>query len=251
MEEIKLFNFKSHEVRTLLINDEPYFIGKDVADVLGYSNSSKAVMVHVDDEDKESLMLEARSQNGNLVKTMTTVINESGVYALIFGSKLPDAKKFKHWVTSEVLPELRRTGTYKVPRTYAEALRELADQAERNEILRIANREMKPKAIFADAVNDSNTDILIGDLAKLIKQNGHDIGQKRLFEWMRNNGYLMKSGSSKNLPTQKAMILGLFRIKERTINNPDGSIRIIKTTKVTGKGQIYFVNKFIKESEYE
>lgn len=251
MDEIKLFNFKSHEVRTLLINDEPYFIGKDVADVLGYSNSSKAVMVHVDDEDKESLMLEARSQNGNLVKTMTTVINESGVYALIFGSKLPDAKKFKHWVTSEVLPELRRTGTYKVPRTYAEALRELADQAERNEILRIANREMKPKAIFADAVNDSNTDILIGDLAKLIKQNGHDIGQKRLFEWMRNNGYLMKSGSSKNLPTQKAMILGLFRIKERTINNPDGSIRITKTTKVTGKGQIYFVNKFIKESEYE
>lgn len=251
MDEIKLFNFKSHEVRTLLINDEPYFIGKDVADVLGYSNSSKAVMVHVDDEDKESLMLEARSQNGNLVKTMTTVINESGVYALIFGSKLPDAKKFKHWVTSEVLPELRRTGTYKVPRTYAEALRELADQAERNEILRIANREMKPKAIFADAVNDSNTDILIGDLAKLIKQNGHDIGQKRLFEWMRNNGYLMKSGSSKNLPTQKAMILGLFRIKERPINNPDGSIRITKTTKVTGKGQIYFVNKFIKESEYE
>ena len=251
MEEIKLFNFKSHEVRTILINDEPYFIGKDVADVLGYSNSSKAVMVHVDDEDKESLMLEARSQNGNLVKTMTTVINESGVYALIFGSKLPDAKKFKHWVTSEVLPELRRTGTYKVPRTYAEALRELADQAERNEILRIANREMKPKAIFADAVNDSNTDILIGDLAKLIKQNGHDIGQKRLFEWMRNNGYLMKNGSSKNLPTQKAMILGLFRIKERTINNPDGSIRITKTTKVTGKGQIYFVNKFIKENEYE
>lgn len=251
MEEIKLFNFKSHEVRTLLINDEPYFIGKDVADVLGYSNSSKAVMVHVDDEDKESLMLEARSQNGNLVKTMTTVINESGVYALIFGSKLPDAKKFKHWVTSEVLPELRKTGTYKVPRTYAEALRELADQTERNEILRTANREMKPKAIFADAVNDSNTDILIGDLAKLIKQNGHDIGQKRLFEWMRNNGYLMKSGSSKNLPTQKAMILGLFRIKERTINNPDGSIRITKTTKVTGKGQIYFVNKFIKESEYE
>lgn len=251
MDEIKLFNFKSHEVRTILINDEPYFIGKDVADVLGYSNSSKAVMVHVDDEDKESLMLEARSQNGNLVKTMTTVINESGVYALIFGSKLPDAKKFKHWVTSEVLPELRRTGTYKVPRTYAEALRELADQAERNEILRIANREMKPKAIFADAVNDSNTDILIGDLAKLIKQNGHDIGQKRLFQWMRDNGYLMKSGTSKNLPTQKAMILGLFRIKERTINNPDGSIRIIKTTKVTGKGQIYFVNKFIKESEYE
>lgn len=247
MDEIRLFNFENHEVRTLLINDEPYFIGKDVADVLGYSNSSKAVMVHVDDEDKESLMLEAHSQNGNLVKTMTTVINESGVYALIFGSKLPSAKKFKHWVTSEVLPQIRKTGHYKMPRTYAEALRELADQAEKNEALRLENKEMKPKALFADAVNDSDTDILIGDLAKLIKQNGHDIGQKRLFEWMRNNGYLMKSGSSKNLPTQKAMTQGLFRIKERTINNPDGSIRITKTTKVTGKGQIYFVNKFMKE----
>lgn len=246
MNDLKLFNFENYEVRTLLLNDEPYFVGKDVAEILGYSNSSKAVMVHVDEEDKESLMLEAHSQNGNLVKTQTTVINESGVYALIFGSKLPSAKKFKHWVTSEVLPQIRKTGNYKMPGTYAEALRELADQTEKNEALRLENKEMKPKALFADAVNDSDTDILIGDLAKLIKQNGHDIGQKRLFNWMRDNGYLMKSGSSKNLPTQKAMQLGLFRIKERTINNPDGSIRITKTTKVTGKGQIYFVNKFVK-----
>lgn len=246
MNDLKLFNFENHEVRTLLMNGEPYFVGKDVAEILGYSNSSKAVMVHVDEEDKESLMLEAHSQNGNLVKTQTTVINESGVYALIFGSKLPSAKKFKHWVTSDVLPQIRKTGNYKMPGTYAEALRELADQTEKNEALRLENKEMKPKALFADAVNDSDTDILIGDLAKLIKQNGHDIGQKRLFNWMRDNGYLMKSGSSKNLPTQKAMQLGLFRIKERTINNPDGSIRITKTTKVTGKGQIYFVNKFVK-----
>lgn len=246
MNDLKLFNFENHEVRTLLMNGEPYFVGKDVAEILGYSNSSKAVMVHVDEEDKESLMLEAHSQNGNLVKTQTTVINESGVYALIFGSKLPSAKKFKHWVTSEVLPQIRKTGNYKMPGTYAEVLRELADQAERNEALLLENKEMKPKALFADAVNDSDTDILVGDLAKLIKQNGHDIGQKRLFQWMRDNGYLMKSGTSKNLPTQRAMQLGLFRIKERTINNPDGSIRITKTTKVTGKGQIYFVNKFVK-----
>ncbi|MDM8204304.1 phage antirepressor KilAC domain-containing protein [Faecalicoccus acidiformans] len=246
MNDLKLFNFENHEVRTLLMDGEPYFVGKDVAEILGYSNSSKAVMVHVDVEDKESLMLEAHSQNGNLVKTQTTVINESGVYALIFGSKLPSAKKFKHWVTSEVLPQIRKTGNYKMPGTYAEALRELADQTEKNEALRLENKEMKPKALFADAVNDSDTDILVGDLAKLIKQNGHDIGQKRLFQWMRDNGYLMKSGNSRNLPTQKAMQLGLFRIKERTINNPDGSIRITKTTKVTGKGQIYFVNKFIK-----
>lgn len=115
--------------------------------------------------------------------------------------------------------------------------------------LTIENKEMKPKALFADAVNDSETDILIGDLAKLIKQNGHDIGQKRLFTWMRDNGYLIKSGSSRNMPTQRAMQLGLFRIKERTVNNPDGSVRITKTTKVTGKGQIYFVNKFCSKEE--
>ena len=246
MNDLKLFNFENHEVRTLLMNGEPYFVGKDVADTLGYQNGSRDINRHVDEEDRLKTMVFDGNQNKE-----TIVINESGVYALIFGSKLPNAKKFKHWVTSEVLPQIRKTGNYKMPRTYAEALRELADQTEKNEALRLENKEMKPKAIFADAVNDSNTDILIGDLAKLIKQNGHDIGQKRLFEWMRNNGYLMKSGSSKNLPTQKAMILGLFRIKERTINNPDGSIRITKTTKVTGKGQIYFVNKFIKESEYE
>lgn len=115
--------------------------------------------------------------------------------------------------------------------------------------LTIENQAMKPKALFADAVNDSETDILIGDLAKLIKQNGHDIGQKRLFTWMRDNGYLIKSGSSRNMPTQRAMQLGLFRIKERTVNNPDGSVRITKTTKVTGKGQIYFVNKFCGEQQ--
>lgn len=117
------------------------------------------------------------------------------------------------------------------------------------ENLTIENKAMKPKALFADAVNDSETDILIGDLAKLIKQNGHDIGQKRLFAWMRDNGYLIKSGSSKNMPTQRAMQMNLFRVKERTINNPDGSVRITKTTKVTGKGQIYFVNKFCGEQQ--
>ena len=241
MNDLKLFNFESHEVRTLLMNGEPYFVGKDIADTLGYQNGSRDINRHVDEEDRLKTMVFDGNQNKE-----TIVINESGVYALIFGSKLPSAKKFKHWVTSEVLPQIRKTGNYKMPGTYAEALRELADQTEKNEALRLENKEMKPKALFADAVNDSDTDILIGDLAKLIKQNGHDIGQKRLFNWMRDNGYLMKSGSSKNLPTQKAMQLGLFRIKERTINNPDGSIRITKTTKVTGKGQIYFVNKFVK-----
>ncbi len=113
--------------------------------------------------------------------------------------------------------------------------------------LQIENEEMKPKAIFADAVATSDTSILIGDLAKLIKQNGTDIGQKRLFERMRNDGYLIKTGTSKNMPTQKAMEKGLFEVKERVISNPDGSTRITRTTKVTGQGQIFFINKFKKE----
>lgn len=244
MNELKSFNFESHEVRTLLIENEPWFVGKDVSDTLGYQNGSRDINRHVDEEDRIKTMIFDGNQNKE-----TIVINESGVYALIFGSKLPSAKKFKHWVTSEVLPQIRKTGSYKMPRTYAEALRELADQAEQNEKLQLENKTMKPKALFADAVNDSETDILIGDLAKLIKQNGHDIGQKRLFAWMRDNGYLIKSGSSKNMPTQRAMQLGLYRVKERTINNPDGSVRITKTTKVTGKGQIYFVNKFCSKEE--
>ena len=244
MNELKLFNFESHEVRTLLIENEPWFVGKDVSDTLGYQNGSRDINRHVDEEDRIKTMIFDGNQNKE-----TIVINESGVYSLVFGSKLPSAKKFKHWVTSEVLPILRKTGGYKMPGTYAEALRELADQAEKAEKLKLENQTMKPKALFADAVNDSETDILIGDLAKLIKQNGHDIGQKRLFAWMRDNGYLIKSGSSKNMPTQRAMQLGLYRVKERTINNPDGSVRITKTTKVTGKGQIYFVNKFCSKEE--
>lgn len=246
MNELKLFNFEEHEVRTLLINNEPYFVGKDVAEILGYSNNRKAINDHVDEEDKMDGVT-IRDSIGRDQKPV--LINESGLYGLILSSKLPTAKKFKHWVTSEVLPQIRKTGSYKMPRTYAEALRGLADQAEQNEKLQLENKTMKPKALFADAVNDSETDILIGDLAKLIKQNGHDIGQKRLFAWMRDKGYLIKSGSSKNMPTQRAMQLGLYRVKERTINNPDGSVRITKTTKVTGKGQIYFVNKFCSKEE--
>lgn len=124
-----------------------------------------------------------------------------------------------------------------IARGYIEAKKQL-DDLNRQVI------EMKPKAIFADAVSTSEQSILVGQLAKLIKQNGYDIGQNRLFDWMRNNDYLIKSGQRRNQPTQKAMDLGLFEVKERAINNPDGSVRITLTTKVTGKGQIYFVNKF-------
>ena len=252
MNDVKLFNFENHEVRTTLINGEPWFVGKDVADILGYLKPLDAISRHVDEDDSVKHGLTdslGRIQN-------TIIINESGLYSLILSSKLPTAKKFKHWVTSEVLPQIRKSGAYLTDKkaydithdksSLIDLLQQAADQLKEKDVV---IERMKPKALFADAVNDSETDILIGDLAKLIKQNGHDIGQKRLFAWMRDNGYLIKSGSSKNMPTQRAMQMNLFRVKERTINNPDGSVRITKTTKVTGKGQIYFVNKFCGEQQ--
>lgn len=242
MNELKQFNFENNQVRTLLINDEPWFVGKDVAEILGYSNPRDALSKHVDSEDKNSVAI----HDGNKGNPNLTIINESGVYALVFSSKLQSAKKFKHWVTSEVLPTLRKTGSYATPQLTGEELMAKA-LIEANSVLERQNKqiiEMKPKAIFADAVATSDTSILIGDLAKLIKQNGTDIGQKRLFERMRNDGYLIKKGTSKNMPTQMAMKKELFEVKERVISNPDGSTRITRTTKVTGKGQIYFINKF-------
>lgn len=163
----------------------------------------------------------------------------------------PNAKRFKRWVTSEVLPSIRKHGGY------IAGQEQMTDEELIQKALLVATNklkererqleEQKPKVLFANSVETSKTSILIGDLAKLIKQNGHDIGQNRLFKWLRENGYLIKTGERKNMPTQTAMDLGLFEVKERTVSNPDGSIRITKTTKVTGKGQVYFVNKFLKE----
>ena len=252
---INLQIFNSEEfgvVRTVTIENEAWFVGKDVATALGYSNASKAVSTHVGEEDRILKVLEADSQNGNVVKTQTALINESGLYALIFGSKLESAKRFKHWVTSEVLPAIRKHGVYAVdellsnPEMAIKAFTALKEEREKNKALEADNQRMKPKEIFADAVSTSHTSILIGDLAKLLKQNGVETGQKRLFEWLRENSYLIKrKGADWNMPTQKAMELGLFEVKESTVNNPDGSVRINKTTKVTGKGQQYFINKFL------
>ena len=181
----------------------------------------------------------------------TAFINESGLYSLVLSSKLPTAKKFKRWVTSEVLPSIRKNGGY-IAGQENMSDDELMAKALMVAQNKIAERDkqierMKPKEIFADAVSASHTSILVGDMAKLLKQNGVDIGQKRLFEWLRENGYLIKrKGSDWNMPTQKSMEMGLFDIKESTVNNPDGSVRINRTTKVTGKGQQYFINKFLR-----
>lgn len=254
MSNIKIFeNPEFGSIRTVEINNEPWFVGKDIAEALGYAKTENAIANHVDDVDKTSTLIQGSGSN---YKSKAIVINESGLYSLILSSKLPKAKEFKHWVTSEVLPAIRKHGGYLSPEKIEEVLSDpdtiikLAttlkeEQAKRREV-EAKLEKAKPKMIFADAVSASEQTILIGELAKLIKQNGHDIGQKRLFQWMRDNGYLIKrNGADYNVPTQRAMEMGLFRIKESTIVKPDGSTSINKTTKVTGKGQQYFINKFL------
>lgn len=247
MNEVQLFNFENHEVRSLLLNNEPWFVGKDVADVLGYSNSRKAMADHVDDEDKE--VLTSRNVTlENIPNRGITVVNESGLYSLVLSSKLPSAKKFKRWVTSEVLPALRKTGQYQVKELSGQELMAKA-LIEAQSVLAAKDKqieEMKPKALFADAVATSHTSILVGELAKILKKNGIDMGQKRLFAWLREKGYLIKrQGTDYNMPTQKAMELGLFEIKEGSYVNGSGVNITTKTPKVTGKGQQYFINKFL------
>lgn len=254
MNELKVFeNAEFGQIRGVEINGESWLVGKDVAERLGYSNASKAVMVHVDDGDKRFEMLPVSdSQIGNLVKT--ALINESGLYSLVMGSKLPNAKKFKRWVTSEVLPAIRKHGGYLTAEKVEEALlnpdvlirlaTELKDEREARRALESKVAEDAPKVLFAQAVEQAENSILVGDLAKLIKQNGTDIGQKRLFERLRAEGYLGTRGENYNMPTQRAMEMQLFRISERTINNPDGSVRLTRTVKVTGKGQVYFINRY-------
>lgn len=242
MNELKQFNFENNQVRTLLINDEPWFVGKDVAEILGYSNPRDALSKHVDSEDKNSVAI----HDGNKGNPNLTIINESGVYALVFSSKLQSAKKFKHWVTSEVLPTLRKTGSYATPQLTGEELMAKA-LIEAKSVLERQNKqiiEMKPKALFADTVAASDSSILVGQEAKLISQSGCKMGQNRFFAWLRENGYLCSKGENYNMPTQKSREMDLIEIKIRTVTNPDGSVRETKTPVITGKGQIYFINKF-------
>lgn len=249
MNELKNFTFEDQQIRVLTIEGEPWFVGKDVAEVLGYSNSRKAIADHVDSEDKG--VTKCYTLGGT---QQTTIINESGLYSLILSSKLPDAKKFKRWVTSEVLPTIRKHGAYMTDAkaaaivtdkgSLADLLQQAAEQLKRKDI---QIEQMKPKALFADAVSTSDTPILVGELAKILHQNGVSMGQNRMFRWLRDNGYLIsKKGTSYNMPTQRAMELGLFKIKENAITHSDGHVTITKTPKVTGKGQVYFVNKFVQ-----
>ena len=230
-------------VRTTEIDGKPYFCGADVAKALGYAKPNNAVVAHC----KGALKRGTPTRGG--VQEMS-FIPEGDVYRLIVGSKLPTAEKFERWVFDEVLPSIRRDGGYIransgmsdeeiMARAVLLGQKKIEEQAKRIQ-------EMRPKEIFADRVSASESSILVGDLAKLLKQNGVDMGQKRLFRWLRDKGYLIKYGVSYNLPTQRSMELGLFEIKETTITHSDGHISISKTVKVTGKGQVYFVNKFMQ-----
>lgn len=253
MHEIKIFeNPRFGKIRTIEIEGEPWFVGKDVAVALGYKEPTKAAREKVDEDDKGVSKIDTPSGEQEML-----IINESGLYSLVLSSKLPTAKAFKRWITSEVIPSIRKHGAYMTPDKLEEVLlnpdtlitlaTELKKERAAREHLEGLRRLDKPKVIFADAVCASKRSILVGELAKLLKQNGVEIGQNRLFEWLRNNGFLIsRKGSDYNMPTQKAMEMGLFEIKETAIPHSDGHITVSLTPKVSGKGQKYFVNRFLQ-----
>lgn len=249
MNELKLFkNEEFGELRMIEIESKPYFVANDVAKALGYKRPADAITTHCKGSVKHRYLTGGGEQE-------VKVIPEGDVYRLIVKSQLPEAERFEKWVFDDVLPTIRKTGGYvNNEDTFVNTYLPFADDgvkalfSQTLGALRKANEKIeadKPKVLFANAVETSKTAILVGDLAKILKQNGVDIGQKRLFDYLRENGYLIKCGSSKNMPTQRAMEMGLFEVKETAITNPDGSIRITRTTKISGKGQQFFINKFL------
>lgn len=249
---IVAFNYEEQQVRTIEKNSEPWFVGKDVADILGYTDTAQAVRKHIDDEDKGVVEMTTPGGKQNMV-----IINESGLYSLILSSKLPTARAFKRWVTSEVLPAIRKNGGYiagqetlSPEELMAKALLVAQKTIEgKDKQLTHAAEQAKldaPLVHFAKGVTVSKTSILIFDFAKILRQNGADMGGKRFFAWLRENGYLVKrKGSDYNMPTQRSMELGLFEIKETVITHSDGHTTISRTPKITGKGQVYFFNKIL------
>lgn len=225
--------------------ENPLFLAKDVAEWIEHSNSR--MMLQAVDENEKLCVNNPYALQGQQEQWFLT---EDGLYEVLMQSRKPIAKEFKREV-KQILKTIRKHGLYAKeelldnPDIAIAAFKALKEEREARKALEAENVQMQPLALFAKSVSASDTSILIGDLAKLLKQNGYDTGQKRLFEELRQRSFLMKAGSSKNLPTQKAMELGLFEVKESTINNPDGSVRVTKTTKVTGKGQVYFVNLFL------
>ncbi|MFY1814709.1 phage antirepressor [Bifidobacterium bifidum] len=253
--EIQQFDFKGNQVRILTDKKgEPWFVAKDVCNVLGITNNRDAIGELDTDEKNTVVITDGIPGNPN-----KTIVSEAGLYRLVMKSRKPKAKEFKRWVTHEVLPSIRRHGVYATDVTIDSILNDpdfgirlltnLKDERARRREAERAIEAQKPKVLFADSVAASHTTILVGELAKILKGNGVDTGQNRLFQWMRDNGYLIsRKGTDFNMPTQKAMELGLFFIKETNVQHSDGHITVNKTPKVTGKGQSYFVNKFLSRN---
>lgn len=245
--EIRKFDFRGASLRTLTDKaGEPWFVAKDVCDILEISNPSDALK-RLDDDERSRFNLGRQGE--------TNIVNEAGLYVLVLGSRKPEAHEFKRWVTHEVLPQIRKTGGY-IPATDADddmtilakavMIGQRTMEQQQRKIAEQQTRivELEPKARFADAVAASDGTCLVGELAKMLRQNGMDIGQNRLFRLLQADGYLGKSGSNRNVPTQRAMELGLFRIKETTVTHADGHTTVSRTPKVTGKGQRYFIDRY-------
>lgn len=253
MSNIRIFNYNSVEVRTIQNDGEPWFVLRDVCNVLGLGTPARVAERLDPDEVSQTHITDSMGRQQE-----TTIINESGLYNVILRSDKPEAKPFRKWVTSEVLPTIRRHGMYATPDTLEKMLADpdttikLLETIKQERAARLALEAQaeadKPKVLFADAVSASHSSILVGDLAKLLRQNGVEIGQNRLFRFLREKGYLCSQGERYNLPTQRSMDRGWFQVKETTINQPDGSIRITRTVKVTGKGQQYFINLFLADA---
>lgn len=248
MSDIQIFqNPQFGAVRTIERDGEPWFVAADVCRALEHSNVTVA-LDRLDEDEKAKLNL-------GLPGGATGCVNEPGLYSLVLGSRKPEAKAFRRWITHEVIPSIRRHGAYMTPDALEKALLSpdyllkvvtaLKDETDKRKALEAEAALNKPKVLFSDAVASSHNSILIGDLAKLIRQNGVPVGQKRLFEILRQEGFLISRGEARNMPTQKAMEAGLMEIKETTIASPDGFTRVTKTPKITGKGQVYFINRYL------
>lgn len=250
--EIQQFYFNNAALRTLTDEaGEPWFVAKDVCDILEISNPSDALK-RLDDDERSRFNLGRQGE--------TNIVNEAGLYVLVLGSRKPEAHEFKRWVTHEVLPQIRKTGGY-IPTTDADddmtilakavmiGQRTMEEQKRRIAAQESHINELEPKARFADAVAASDGTCLVGELAKMLRQNGLNIGQNRLFQLLRDDGFFGKSGSNRNVPTQKAMDLGLFHIKETAVTHSDGHVTISRTPKVTGKGQRYFIARYCPEKK--
>lgn len=256
MNDVKVFeNEQFGEVRTLTINNEPWFVALDVCRILGLDKTWNALQ-RLDDDEKGTTSI---STLGGMQEV--TIINEAGLYNLVLGSRKKEAKEFRRWVTHDVLPDIRKHGMYATDDLLNDpelaiavftALKQEKEERRRLEAVNAAQAQeleaARPKVEFADAVESSDASISVGETAKLLRQNGIDTGEKRFFKWLREHGYLIKNGCDRNLPTQKSMEMGLFEIKESTITLPDGRTRITGTPKVTGKGQRYFIKLFLNPS---